>query len=74
MSGYQQLPVPDMEQWSDEQVLAVYDLCQTISATLMARHEGGLLEKMMASDERRFKVSDGAHTQNLSLPFDDNPV
>ena len=39
MSGYKQLPVPDMEQWSVDQVLAVYDLCQAVSAALMNRYE-----------------------------------
>jgi len=51
MSDYTQLPVPDMDQWSTEQVLAVYDLCQMISVTLMHRFEDQLLEKMIECDE-----------------------
>ena len=53
MSDYTQLPVPDMDQWSTEQVLAVYDLCQIISVTLMDRYEDTLLEKMIECDERQ---------------------
>lgn len=70
MSGYTQLPVPDMDQWSTEQVLAVYDLCQMISATLMNRYEDQLLEKMIECDERCSAVNQLAE-HNLSLPFDD---
>lgn len=50
MSGYKQLPVPDMEQWSVDQVLAVYDLCQAVSAALMNRYEDQLVEKMGSSE------------------------
>jgi hypothetical protein len=42
-----------MDQWSAEQVLAVYDLCQMICATLMHRHEDQLLQKMIESEERQ---------------------
>ncbi len=52
MSDYTQLPVPDMDQWSTDQALAVYDLCQMICVTLMHRFEDQLLEKMIESDER----------------------
>lgn len=52
MSDYTQLPIPDIDQWSTEQVMAVYDLCQMISATLMYRYEDQLLEKMIECDER----------------------
>lgn len=52
MTDYTQLPIPDMGQWSTEQVLAVYDLCQMISVTLMRRYEDTLLEKMIECDER----------------------
>jgi hypothetical protein len=57
MSAYTQLPVPDMDQWSTEQVLAVYDLCQMISVTLMHRYEDQLLEKMIECDERHCAVN-----------------
>ena len=70
MSGYKQLPVPDMEQWSVDQVLAVYDLCQAVSAALMNRYEDQLVEKMIECDERQPTV-DQAAEHNLSLPFDD---
>ncbi|MFT5895856.1 MAG: hypothetical protein ACI8VW_002731 [bacterium] len=53
ISDYTQLPVPDMDQWSTEQVLAVYDLCQMIRVTLMHQFEDQLLEKMIECDERR---------------------
>ena len=52
MSDYTQIPIPDIDQWSTEQVLAVYDLCQMISVTLMHRFEDQLLEKMIECDER----------------------
>lgn len=70
MSGYTQLPVPDMDQWSTDQVLAVYDLCQVISATLMHRYEDQLVEKMMECDKRHCAV-DQLVEHNLSLPLDD---
>lgn len=53
MNDYTQIPIPDIDQWNSEQVLAVYDLCQMISTTLMLRYEDQLLEKMIESDERR---------------------
>lgn len=70
MSGYTQIPVPDMDTWSTEQILAVYDLCQSICATLMQRHEETLVEKMIESDEQctpRHPCKD----TTLSLPFDE---
>ncbi len=70
MSDYTQLPVPDMDQWSTDQVLAVYDLCQAISTTLMQRNKDQLVEKMMEIDERHCAV-DQLVENNLSLPFDD---
>lgn len=70
MSGYTHLPIPDMEQWSHEQVLAVYDLCQIISATLMQRYEDQLLEKMIESEQRHFAATEKVE-RNLSLPFDE---
>ena len=70
MSGYTHLPVPDMEQWSHEQVLAVYDLCQIISVTLMQRFEDQLLEKMIESEQRHFDATQQTE-RNLSLPFDE---
>ena len=68
MSGYTQLPVPDMDQWNADQVLAVYDLCQVISATLMHRYEDQLVEKMMECDERHCVV-DHLVEHDLSLPL-----
>lgn len=70
MSGYTHLPMPDMDQWSHEQVLAVYDLCQIISATLMQRYEGQLLERMIESEQRHFAATEQAE-YNLSLPLDE---
>lgn len=71
MSGYQPLPILDMEHWTTEQVLAVYDLCQTISATLMARHEDQLIEMMLEIDQcRDVAYSDGKEDENLQLPFE----
>lgn len=61
MSGYKHLPIPDMEHWTPEQVLAIYDLCQTISAALMARHEDQLVELMMAIEQ---------HCETNSLDID----
>lgn len=68
------LLVPDMDRWNTDQVLAVYDLCQTISSALMAQHKDELLQKMMEIDERCYvndhQVSHADDT-NLSLPFNE---
>ena len=74
MSGYTEIRVPDMDSWTTEQVLAVYDLCQSISATLMQRHEDQLLEKMIEIDQRTGFVSTTSSpccNANLELPLDD---
>lgn len=68
------LPVPDMERWNTDQVLAVYDLCQTISAALMAQHKDELLNKMMEIDERCHvdaHQKSNANGESLMLPFNE---
>jgi len=65
MSAYKHLPIPDMERWTPEQILAVYDLCQTISSALMERHEDQLVEQMIALDHRR-------EMNPLELDIDEN--
>jgi len=73
MSGYTQIRIPDIKHWIPEQVLAVYDLCQMISATLMARYENELIDKMIELDNRR-EVDRPVHDNyddNLQLPFDE---
>lgn len=70
MSAHTHLPVPDMDRWSADQALAVYDLCQAISATLMQRYEDQLVHKMIESEEHHC-ASDKSSEHNLSLPFDD---
>lgn len=75
MSGHTQIPIPDMDHWTTDQILAVYDVCQMISATLMARHEDQLLERMIEID-RRDQLDQLMPTQyddNLQLPFDQLP-
>lgn len=68
MSDLRQLPVPDMEHWSIDQVLAVYDLCQTISATLMHHHKEALVDRMIEIDRSHgHPLCD----KTLPLPFDD---
>lgn len=68
------LAVPNMQNWNTDQVLAVYDLCQMISATLMARHHDELVEKMIELDRQRgfqHHVPVKDVDPNLQLPFDD---
>jgi hypothetical protein len=68
------LPVPNMHNWTDDQVLAVYDLCQMISATLMARRRDGLIDKMIELDQQRgfdSPMLTPQHDLNLQLPFND---
>jgi hypothetical protein len=62
-----------MDMWSTEQVLAVYDVCQTISAVLMDRYEQDLITQMADNQDRRFPAEQECATteQNLPLPFDD---
>ena len=75
MSGYTQIPIPDMDHWTTDQILAVYDLCQMISATLMARHKEQLLEKMIEIDRRTesAQLRSTEYDDNLQLPFDELP-
>ena len=63
------LLVPGMQEWSIEQVLAVYDLCQAISVSLMAQHKDELLAEMMAIDERWVNDTNQVDETNLELPF-----
>lgn len=68
------LPVPNMQNWNADQVLAVYDLCQMISATLMLRHHDELIDKMIELDlQRGFEhpIITQPDDLNLQLPFDD---
>lgn len=68
MSTYRKLHLPDMDQWSVDQILAVYDLCQTISATLMLHHQDQLTDRMMEIDQR---CEHQICNKTLPLPFDD---
>ncbi len=56
MKRYTHPQIPDMDLWSSEQVLAVYDVCQTISATLMDRHTDALLSAMADNHVKRCPV------------------
>ncbi len=73
MKRYTHLHIPDMDLWSSDQVLAVYDVCQTISAALMDRHRDALLKAMTANHAKRCSTEQNCVTteQNLPLPFDD---
>jgi len=73
MNRYTHLQIPDMDLWSSDQVLAVYDVCQTISAVLMDQHRDALLKTMADNHARRCPTEHPCDTgdQNLSLPFDD---
>lgn len=76
MKGYAHLAVPGMDQWNDDQVLAVYDLCQMISTTLRALHGDQLTEKMIALDDQHRDISDSIERPceyQWPLPFDDTP-
>ncbi|OED36089.1 hypothetical protein AB833_28540 [Chromatiales bacterium (ex Bugula neritina AB1)] len=68
MNTYRQLHLPDMDRWSVDQILAVYELCQTISATLMLHHEQELIDRMMEIDQR---CEQRIPNPTLPLPFDD---
>lgn len=73
MKDYITIPVPNMQRWNADQVLAVYDLCQMISATLMVRHRDQLIERMIELDQLRgyehpIPVEEDP---NYELPFDD---
>ena len=74
MNRYTHLQIPDMDLWSSEQVLAVYDVCQTISAALMDKHSDALLKTMADNHARRCPSEHPCVTgeQNLQLPFDDS--
>jgi len=55
-------------------VLAVYNLCQTISAFLMQQHKDQLIEKMMEIDQQLeidFHHYSESTDKNLTLPFDE---
>lgn len=73
MNRYTHLQIPDMDLWSSDQVLAVYDVCQTISAVLMDKHRDALLKKMADNHTKRCLTEQPCTTseQNLPLPFDD---
>lgn len=75
MNDYSQIKVPDMEHWSVDQILAVYDLCQMISATLMELHREDLMEKMMTLDSQRglYGTVDTLSELQWPLPFDETP-
>ena len=75
MSGYTQIPIPDMDHWTTDQILAVYDVCQMISATLMARHKDQLLEKMIEIDHRieSSQLMPNEYDDNRQLSFDELP-
>lgn len=73
---YQDIRIVGMDQWTDEQVLAVYELCQSISAHLAISHRDELIDLMMEMDAKR--MIEGARDPNLMaqyqhpLPFDDD--
>lgn len=73
MKRYTHLQIPDMDLWSSDQVLAVYDVCQTISAALMDRHKDALVRTMADNYARRCPTEPPyTNTEhNLPLPFDD---
>ncbi|MFT6301056.1 MAG: hypothetical protein ACJAY2_000233 [Pseudomonadales bacterium] len=63
-----------MDSWTIEQVLAVYDLCQSTSVTLIHRHEDQLLEQMIEIDQRSEVIptpDSSCCNTNLELPLDD---
>ena len=76
MKSYAHLTVPGMDQWNVDQVLAVYDLCQMISATLRALHGDQLIEKMIALDDQHrdlFNSLEVSGEYQWPLPFDETP-
>ena len=75
MNRYTHLQIPDMDLWSSDQVLAVYDVCQTISATLMDKHKDALLKTMADNHAMRCPCPSehrcATSEQNLQLPLDE---
>lgn len=69
-------PLPDelMQNWSPEQLLAVYDFCKLMSEAIWQQHEDVLLEQMIDSDREREAdlLERQTDNGNLELPFDDN--
>lgn len=72
MKGYAHIAVPDMDQWNADQVLAVYDLCQMISASLRALHGEQLIEKMIALDDQHRDQYETQNEYQWPLPFDEH--
>lgn len=74
MNRYTHLQIPDMDLWNAEQVLAVYDVCQTISAALMDKHRDALLKTMADNHAKRCPTEPPCTTteHNLSLPLDES--
>ncbi len=67
------LPLPIMDTWSNEQKLAVYDLCRLISEILWQHDRDGLLEAMIRDDrDRGFDHACNLDNRNLQLPFEDD--
>ena len=65
----QGLPYELMQNWTPEQLLAVYDFCRLMSEAIWQQHEDTLLEQMIDSD-RESDLLD--NNDNLELPFDDD--
>ena len=66
------LPLSIMKNWSPEQKLAVYDLCQVISEFLWHHDRDALLEAMIRDDrDRGIDHTCDLDDHNLQLPFDD---
>ena len=68
-----QLPLIELtQQWTPEQLLAVYDLCRLISETLWQQHEDTLLEQMIERDQGNgHEPYSRQKNSNLDVPFDE---
>lgn len=72
MNSRNLLYVPDIDHWTIEQMIAVHDLCQSITTQLMDKHGDALIEKMLEMDRQNGSLrNDKQHESQYPLPFDD---
>jgi len=69
-----ELPYELMQNWTPEQLLAVYDFCRLMSEAIWLQHEDTLLEQMIDSDQAGKSGLQAQQTDhlNLELPFNDD--
>ena len=66
------LPYELMQNWTPQQLLAVYDFCRLMSEGIWQQHEDTLLQLMIELDrDTESEPLDNNTGDNLELPFDD---